>query len=49
MPIFEDPDIVQALMGNRYDQLRLNCLDWGNNDSFPEDVVGQIAENLISK
>lgn len=45
----EDSDIVQILMGDRYDKLRLNHLDMCNNSGMVEKCWKILADNVLSK
>jgi hypothetical protein len=43
-----DPGVMQSLMGDRYDQLRLVSIDWGSNSDFTEKSVKILTENILA-
>jgi hypothetical protein len=43
----EDPGIMQSLIGDRYDSLRLNSINWSDNPSYTEKSVKVLTDNIL--
>jgi hypothetical protein len=44
----ENIDIMQTLMGDRYEKFRTVDLDWSNNADWSEKSVKLLADNILS-
>jgi hypothetical protein len=44
-----DLEVVKALMGDRYDKLRINQIDISHNQHISADGIKVFAENIITR